>query len=565
VLRTYAHIEEVNRPDIWITLRPLEQALADADDIDSRVAAGEQLPLAGTTSAVKDNIDVQGLPTTAGCPSYAYRPADDSVAVSRLRATGTVIVGKTNLDQFATGLVGTRSPYGVVRSATDPDRVAGGSSSGSAVAVALGVVDIALGTDTAGSGRIPAAFQSIVGIKPTRGLVSVRGVVPAMRGLDCVSVFAADVRSAAAATATLAEHDARDPYSRRWPCDAPLGLVGRPRVAVAAAEQLVGLSPEALSRYDEQIEALVRAGTDVVPVDISPLLAATGLLYDGAFVAARYEAVGDFIDAHPDDLDPTVAAIIRAARDIPAHRLVADQHRIAQLSAMSAQIFETVDALLLPTAPDQPLISAVAADPFGVNATLGAFTNFCNLLDLCAVAVPGGLAKDSACGVTVYAPGFHDAVAIDIASLVSREDTQATLRPPGFELAVFGAHLRGHPLNGQLSGGRLLRQISTAPAYRLFHLETTPPKPGLVKVDSGGNSVHGELWSLPATTLAQLLNALPHPMALGPISLADGRDVAGFLCQPHALDGARDITDFGSWPAYLTSTDVVEGASCAQN
>lgn len=565
VLRTYARIEAVNRPDIWITLRPLAQALADAAVIDSRVAAGDHLPLAGTTSAVKDNIDVQDLPTTAGCPSYAYLPDVDATAVRRLRAAGTVIVGKTNLDQFATGLVGTRSPYGVVRSAAHPDRIAGGSSSGSAVAVALGLVDIALGTDTAGSGRVPAAFQSIVGIKPTRGLLSVRGVVPAMRSLDCVSIFAADVRSAAAATAIMAEPDSDDPYSRRWPCDAPQGVVGRPRVAVSAPEQLTEIGPQALARYDEQIEALVRAGAEVVTVDISPLLTAAALLYDGAFVAARYEAVGSFVDTGPHDLDPTVATIIRAARDIPAHRLVADEHRIAELSVSTAQIFRTIDAMLLPTAPEQPLISAVAEDPLGVNATLGLFTNFCNLLDLCAVAVPAGHAGDSACGVTVYAPAFHDAVAVDIASMLTREDSDATLRPPGVELAIFGAHLRGQPLNGQLAGGRMLRRITTAPAYRLFHLNTTPSKPGLVKVGAGGSSIHGELWSLPATTLAHLLSTLPQPMALGPVSLSDGRDVAGFLCQPDALDGAVDITSFGSWPAYLASTNSLEGASWAIN
>lgn len=553
VSQAYARVAEVDRPEIWISLRNPEEAFAEAAAVDAAVAAGERLPLAGKAFAVKDNIDVAGLPTTAGCPAFAYDAAADAVVVARLRAAGAVALGKTNLDQFATGLVGTRSPYGAVRDAVRPDRVSGGSSSGSAVAVALGIADMALGTDTAGSGRVPAAFQAVVGLKPTRGLFSLRGVVPAAKSLDCVSVFAANLADALELAAILNAVDPADPYSRDWPADAPLGAHPPPRVAVAAAAQLAALTDDGLAAYQATAKDLEAAGAVLVTVDISPLTEAASLLYDGSFVADRYAAVGTFIESHPADVDPTVGRIIRAARDIPAHRLVRDQERIAELATQAAQLFEGVDALLLPTAPAQPLLTEVAADPVGVNARIGVFTNFCNLLDLCAIAVPAGHADGGAFGVTVFAPAFRDAVAADVAGLLDRSVRQAYFGPPEIRLAVFGAHLTGHPLNGQLAGGRLLRPIATEATYRMFALPTAPPKPGVVRVTAGGRRIAGELWSLPPAALGQLLSRLPLPMALGPVRLDDGTEAVGFLCQPDALAGAADITDFGSWPAYLAS------------
>jgi allophanate hydrolase len=420
VSRAFARIVEVDRSEVWISLRSTADVLAEATALEARVAAGEQLPLAGFLLAVKDNIDVAGLPTTAGCPAFAYAPAADAPVVARLRAAGAIVLGKTNLDQFATGLVGTRSPYGAVRDSVRPDRVSGGSSSGSAVAVALGIVDLALGTDTAGSGRVPAAFQRIIGVKPSRGLLPGTGVVPAVRSLDCVSVFARELSLARRAAAVAAGPDPADPFSRTAPADTPTRAPIAPRVGVASPRQLGALTPEALGAYGAAAKRLEAAGAVLVTVDIEQLLAAGALLYDGAVVAARYTAVGDFIDAHPDDddVDPTVGRIIRAAKEIPAHRLVADQERLVAFSRDSEQLWADIDVLVLPTAPRQPTLAEVAADPLGANARLGVFTNFCNLLDLCAVAVPAGDADGGAFGITAFAPAFHDAVAADVASLL---------------------------------------------------------------------------------------------------------------------------------------------------
>jgi allophanate hydrolase len=553
VARAYARIAEVDRPEIWISLRPEAEALAEAAAVDDAVAAGADLPLAGTVTAVKDNIDVAGIPTTAGCPAYSYQPEGDATVVARLRAAGSVIIGKTNLDQFATGLVGTRSPYGAVRDAVRPEYVSGGSSSGSAVAVALGIADLALATDTAGSGRVPAAYQRIVGLKPTRGLVSLTGVVPAARSLDCVSVFASELATAVALSRLLAAADPTDPFSRTWPADTPLGAPAHPRVGIAGAEQLRILTPEAMSAYESWAKELERAGAVLVPVDVSALLSAARLLYGGSFVAARYAAVGAFIDAHPDDVDPTVGAIIGAARTLPAHDLITDQDRVADLARQCADLFTTIDALALPTAPQQPTIGEVAADPVGTNAKLGTFTNFCNLLDLCALAVPAGGADGGAFGVTLFGPAFHDAVISDIAAMLDDGPPPVGLAPDGIELAVFGAHLTAQPLNAQLDGGRLLRTIETEPCYRMYALATTPPKPGLVAVSEGGGVITGELWALPPDRLARLLERLPAPMALGPVRVAGVGTRVGFLCQPDAIEGARDITDFGSWPAFLAT------------
>ncbi len=382
VTRALERMEQVPRPEVWIHLREQEQALTDARVIEDRLAAGEDLPLAGVTVAVKDNIDVAGLPTTAACPSFAYTSACDAPAVAWLRAAGAIVLGKTNMDQFAIGLTGSHSPYGAVRDARAPARASGGSSSGSAVAVALGHAELALGTDTAGSGRVPAAFQGLVGLKPTRGLVSTRGVVPACRLFDCVSVFARTVPAAELALQTIARPHADDPLSRRWRLDAPLGASPRPRVAVAALKQLELLSPAAKQAFARAVARLRTLGADLVEIDVEPLLRAGELLYGGAFVAERYAAVGEFIADHRGDVDPTVAAIILEAESITAHRYVADlarldEHRLSARAAMAG-----CEALLLPTAPHQPTIEEVAAAPVELNWRLGTYAAFCNLLDM---------------------------------------------------------------------------------------------------------------------------------------------------------------------------------------
>ncbi|MEH0442929.1 allophanate hydrolase [Streptomyces sp. B21-102] len=534
----YDRVEAVDRPEIWIGLRPREEAEAEARAIDERVAAGERLPLAGRLFAVKGNIDAAGLPTTAGCPAYAYEPAEDAPAVAGLRAAGALLLGTTNLDQFATGLVGTRSPYGAVRGAWDPARISGGSSSGSAVAVALGIVDLALGTDTAGSGRVPAAFNGIVGLKPTRGLVPTTGVVPACASLDCVTVFAR----------TLAEAEQALAHMVAGPVPALPGRASGPwRIAVPPRAQLGELDEGWGEAYEAAARQLAAAGAELRPLDLTPFTEAAAMLYEGAFVAERYTAVGAFVDKAKAEggagLDPTVAAIIGGARDIPAHRLFADQDRLAALRTRALAELADADALLLPTAPGHPTLAEVAADPLGANARLGRFTNSTNLFDLAAVAAPAGEVNGLPFGVMLVGWAHTDERLARIAALLR----------PETRLAVVGAHLTGQPLNPQLLalGARLDVTTTTAPVYRLHALRTSPPKPGLEHVGEGGAAVEAEVWRLPAEGLGRLLAALPRPMTLGSVELSDGSRVPGFLCEPSALTDAEDITSHGSWRTYL--------------
>ncbi|MFJ9707623.1 allophanate hydrolase [Streptomyces sp. NPDC101234] len=541
VRAAYARIEAVDRPEIWIDLRPREEVETEARAVDERVASGERLPLAGRLFAAKGNIDVRGLPTTAGCPAYAYEPEADAPVVARLRAAGAIALGTTNLDQFATGLVGTRSPYGAVRGAIDPARISGGSSSGSAVAVALGIVDLALGTDTAGSGRIPAAFNGIVGLKPTRGLVPTDGVVPASASIDCVTVFARTLAEAEQALCRVAYPPARPlpPLPQRPP--------GPWRIAVPPLSQLGELDEGWAEAYEAAVARLIAAGASIRPLDLTPFTEAAAMLYEGAFVAERYTAVGPFIDklisSGGEGLDPTVAGIITRARDIPAHRLFSDQDRLTDLRTRALAALGDADAVLLPTAPGHPTLAEVAADPLGANARLGRFTNSTNLFDLAAVAVPAGEVNGLPFGVMLVGPAFTD----------ERLATIARSLEPRVSLAVLGAHLTGQPLNPQLLalGAVLERTTTTAPTYRFHALRTTPPKPGLVHVGEGGAAIEAEVWSLPPEGLGRLLATLPHPMTLGSVDLADGTSVPGFLCEPSALKGAEDITRYGGWRDYL--------------
>ncbi|MFF7843766.1 allophanate hydrolase [Streptomyces ossamyceticus] len=538
----YARLDAVHRPEVWIDLRARSDVEAEARAVDARLAAGDRLPLAGRLLAVKGNIDVRGLPTTAGCPAYAYTPDEDAPVVARLREAGAIVLGTTNLDQFATGLVGTRSPYGAVRNAHDPSRVSGGSSSGSAVAVALGVVDLALGTDTAGSGRVPAAFNGIVGLKPTRGLVPTTGVVPACASLDCVTVFARTLPEAEQALAHMAS-----PSARALPA-LPQRTPGPWRVAVPPRGQLGDLDDGWAEAYEAAVTRLNDAGVEIRTLDLTPFTEAAAMLYQGAFVAERYTAVGAFVDKALADgvegLDPTVAGIIGRAREVPAHQLFADQDRLAALRAHALAELADADALLLPTAPGHPTLADVAADPLGANARLGRFTNSTNLFDLAAVAAPAGEVNGLPFGVMLIGPAFTDERLARIAALLPSET----------RLAVVGAHLSGQPLNPQLLalGARLERTTTTAPVYRLHALRTSPPKPGLVHVGEGGAAIETEIWRLPAEGLGRILTVLPHPMTLGSVRLADGTRTPGFLCEPTALRDAEDITRYGGWRSFLT-------------
>ncbi|WP_194825500.1 allophanate hydrolase [Nocardia sp. XZ_19_231] len=554
VAAAYARIAEVDRPEVWITLRSQEVLTTEAVELERRVAAGEKLPLAGLLLAVKDNVDVAGLPTTAACPEFAYEATETAVAVQRLVAAGALVLGKTNLDQFATGLVGTRSPYGAVRNALHPALISGGSSSGSAAAVALGIADLAIGTDTAGSGRVPAALHGIVGIKATLGVIPTHGVVAACADYDAVTIFAADLELAVTATKAMAGKDSRDPRSREWPADVRLSASAELEIAIPRPEDLEPLSPAYRTAFTETVAALHDQGLRTTEIDISPLLDAARLLYDGAIVAERYAAVGEFVDKGAPGLDDAVAGIISAAKELDAHAFANDLDTLARARTTATTLLAGFDGLLLPTTTEHPSIAEVEADPLAINRRLGTYTNFCNLLDLAAVAIPGKPTADGLpFGVTVVVPAFADQLAVDLAARITGTPAPLLVET-GVPLAVFGAHLRGQPLHWQLEqlGARFAGEITTTDAYRLTALDTTPSKPGLVRHGDGqGAPILGELFLVSPAGLGRFLAELPPPMALTSIDLSDGRAVVGFACSYDAAVAATDITRFGSWVAYL--------------
>ncbi|TLM75458.1 allophanate hydrolase [Pseudarthrobacter sp. NamB4] len=569
-----AALEAIDRPEIWITLRDADELLAEAAAIDTAVAGGAGLPLAGLLLAVKNNVDVAGVPTTAACPGFAYVPEKDAAAVARLRAAGALVLGATNLDQFATGLVGTRSPYGAVRDSRRPDFISGGSSSGSAVAVALGLVDIAIGTDTAGSGRVPAGLQGIVGIKPTLNVVSTAGVVPACRSWDAVTIFARHLSTAELAMGAMAGG------ARAWPADIRLAAPEKPRVAYPAT--LPALPEAWAAEFQRNIDRLKDAGVKAEPIDFNAFLEAARLLYDGALVAERYAAVGEFLEnadggvESQAGLDPTVERIIRAAGTVPAHRYVADTGRLEALKQEAMEGLAGFDALLIPTAPFHPTLAEVAADPVGVNSLMGTYTNFCNLFDLCAVAVPAGEVDGAQFGLTVVGRTFDDAVATDIARRLEATPEAPALFAGGaapaaaragagpsssapwpvaagaaaVPLVVVGAHRKGQPLARQLEelGAAWDGHVRTSARYRMVSLDTVPPKPGVYRSDDGAELV-GERWLVSEAGLGRFLAALPEPMLLGTVELADGSQAVGFACDAVAASGGQDITSYGDWLA----------------
>jgi len=521
----------------------------------SRNSAGE---LAGLRFAVKDNIDVAGMPSTAACPSFAYTPQASAPVVESLLAAGAVCLGKTNMDQFATGLVGTRSPHGPCRNPHNPDYISGGSSSGSAVAVATGEADFALGTDTAGSGRVPAAFNGLIGFKPSKGLLSTRGVVPACASLDCVSIFSKSVDLARRVFDVCIAHDPLCAWSRS---ERKLPFPGGPwRIGAADPDTLFfdgDLSAKAA--YASALTQWADAGHQLVFIDPSPFLEAAKLLYEGPWVAERYAAVGAFLDGEPADADPTVSAIIRAGAKQPAHALFASMEKLGRLRQAADALWGQMDLLMLPTAPTCYRVADVLADPLTLNARLGTYTNFVNLLDLCAIAVPcGHLDSGIPTGVTLLAPAFHDRALLNAAGVFAGEAAAAPLNT--VTLAVVGAHLRGMPLHGQLVslGARFLREARTAPAYRLYSLaKSNPPKPGLLRVAEEGSAIALELYELSLEAFGHFVAAIPPPLGIGTIRLEDGTDVKGFLCEPEGLRGAVDISTHGSWRAFLQNSIIM--------
>jgi allophanate hydrolase len=558
----YGRIKAAGDDHVWIYLVPGEAALKRAGELG---VWSPDRPLFGIPFAVKDNIDVEGLPTTAGCPAFSYVPQRTASAVRKAVDAGAILIGKTNMDQFATGLVGTRSPYGACSSIYHAGYISGGSSSGSALAVAKGEVCFALGTDTAGSGRIPAAFNGIVGVKPTRGLISTAGVVPACRSLDCVSVFSPDIETGAQVLEVLAGVDERDPYSRpgQQQCDS----FTFPKIGIPGEHQMEFFGDE--SAADCWRRAVLQApGPELTEIDLSPFQRAAELLYSGPFVAERYASVGSFVasfaESTPENgLDPTVRDIILGAAKYSAVDVFNAEYQLHDLRRTVNKIFESIDALLLPTAPTIYRIEEIRRNPIQLNSRLGIYTNFVNLLDLCAIAVPAGLRDDGLpFGVTLMAPAFCDAKLLRLADWWAHrwEGSQSgndLRRATSIQLAVLGAHLAGQPLNHQLTsrGASLLRTTTTAPKYRLFALtNTAPPKPGLLRVaEPQPNGIEVEVWQLTQEAFGSLIAGIPPPMGIGNLELTDGSIVKGFICEPYALEGAEEITTLGGWRNYLKS------------
>jgi allophanate hydrolase len=571
VARSFARIRAHGDPAIFISLRPEADVLAEARALS--VSGDTARPLYGVPVAVKDNIDVAGLPTTAACPAFSFQPSEDSTAVAQLRAAGAIVIGKTNLDQFATGLVGLRSPYGVPRNPFNSDLIPGGSSSGSAVAVAAGLVPLALGTDTAGSGRVPAGLNNIVGLKPSLGLVSTFGVVPACRTLDCVSVFALTVDDAWTALGVLAGVDRADPYSR----SRPLGRIGampqHVRLGIPRAGQLLFFGDRHYEAgYDAALGRLARLGCELVEIDIEPFYETARLLYEGPWVAERTIAAHAILSSDPDAIHPVTREIILSGLRPTATDAFAAFYKLETLRRVADQAFSQIEVLALPTAPTAYSLKQLLADPIQLNSRLGTYTNFVNLLDLCGLAVPASMTEAGVpFGITLLAPGGADSRIAEIGRVFHADSAlplgalkypQAPLAPPSMSpadgevaVAVVGAHLSGLPLNGELRtlGGRLLEVARSAPDYRLFELSgTKPPKPGLLRVDGGeGAAIEIEVWGLPTEAFGRLVAAVPMPLSIGTIKLSDGRSVKGFLVEAAATVGARDISSFGGWRAFL--------------
>ena len=560
-------------------LAQLRRRVAEAG---SAVQALARFPLLGVPFAVKDNIDIAGEPTTAACPAFAHTATEHATVVRRLLEAGALWMGKTNLDQFATGLVGTRSPYGQPASVADAARVSGGSSSGSAVAVARGWVAFALGTDTAGSGRIPAGFNGLVGLKPTPGRVPTAGVLPACRTLDCVSVFAHTVADAVRVLSVIEGEDARDAYSSRvaGPAAAAPGVrLGVPEAPTFHGD--AGYEPA----WHSAVQRAQTLGWEVVPLDFSALFEVAALLYEGPWVAERHAVLQALLEQDPQAVDETVRRVVSRAVGMSATDTFRAQYRLRELQARLRHTWESVDALMVPTAPGHPTFEAVARDPVGENAVLGTYTNFVNLLGWCALALPAGKAPTGLpFGITLIGPAAGDVALADLggrwaraqAVLEEAHNEQPGKEPAGLRtggltlpaslpateaclpIAVVGAHLSGLPLNGQLTerGSRLLRAARTAPRYRLHALPgTTPPKPGLRRVadHEAGVSIEVEVWSMPQAQVGSFLALIPAPLGLGSIELEDGTRVHGFLCEAHALQAAPDISHLGGWRAFLAT------------
>ena len=563
---TYARIEKHNDPALFITIRPKSVALAIAERMQAS-GPGDK-PLYGVPFVVKDNIDVSELPTTAACPAFAYHPEKSAFVVEKLERAGAIVIGKTNLDQFATGLVGVRSPYGVPRNALRADLIPGGSSSGSATAVGAGLVPFSLGTDTAGSGRVPAAFNGIVGLKPPVGALSTSGVVPACRTLDTISIFARDVNDAFRIYQEACAFDEQDAYSRPFPAPALSAVPSGFRLGVPRPDQRQFFddanSSAAFSRDIQLIESL---GARIVEFDFEPFAEVARALYNGPWVAERYAATKPLIESNPDALLPVTRAIIEGARKFDAVAAFEAFYRLADQKRKTSRVWSEFDAMVVPTAPRLYTVAEVEADPVRLNSNLGTYTNFVNLLDLCAIAVPSGMRGDGLpSSVTLIAPTRADGLIAGVATAIESRSSASASAPPQtnsratddrIEIAVVGAHLSGLPLNRELMelGASFSREVETTPDYRLFALPgSSPPKPGLLRVgERAGVAIKAEVWTLDPASFGAFVAKIPAPLGIGTIRFKDGDSVKGFLVEAEAVKTAEDISHFGGWRAYLKS------------
>ncbi|MCG6858632.1 MAG: allophanate hydrolase [Salaquimonas sp.] len=566
VAEVFRRLDATEDPGIFIHTAH-EQALADAEELGEP----DGRPLWGIPFAVKDNIDVAGMPTTAACPDFAHEAETDAFVVARLKAAGAIPIGKTNLDQFATGLVGVRTPYAIPRNALDDTIVPGGSSSGSAVAVARGIVAFALGTDTAGSGRVPAALNGIVGLKPTLGALSASGVVPACRTLDAVSIFALTTQDAWAVFEAAMAFDPADAYSRK---------LGKQALHVPGTGMKIGVPDSATLKtfgdkaqkaaYRETLSALAGQGAEIIELDFAPFYAVADMLYEGAWVAERVAAVGSRLTEKPETLHKTTRAILEPGLKLTAVDAFEGIYRLKVLRCECEDMLAGVDALCVPTIPTFVTMDEIAADPIGPNSMLGTYTNFVNLLDLAGVAVPTGLRDDGRpASVTFLTPAGADALCASLATTVEAGAMGATGwdRPaPHLPLAVAcedeiavavcGAHMSGLPLNHELTsrGARFIRAGQTSPDYRFYALAGGPPfRPGLVRQNQGGAAIDLEIWAMPKDALGSFMAGIPAPLSIGTVKLDDGSSVKGFLCESHGIAGASEITELGGWRAYMAS------------
>lgn len=576
VAAIYDRITARGEDNVWITLVPKDLALARAAALEASARSAQQ-PLWGIPFAVKDNIDVAGLPTTAACPDFLYMPDKSATVVEKLLAAGAILIGKTNLDQFATGLVGVRSPYGVARNPFNADYIPGGSSSGSAVAVSAGLVSFSLGTDTAGSGRVPAGFNNIVGLKPTVGLLSASGMLPACKALDCISIFALTVNDASAVLGVAAGYDAADGYSRPAPAGWRAVPAGKPqsfRFGVPRQDQLKFFGNSAAEAlFLGAVDRMTTLGGEKVEIDYTPFAEAAGLLYTPAGTAERTAAVGDFLNSHAEAMHPVTRKIIEAGKQATGVDVHRHYYRIRELQQASLATWDQIDVLLLPTSGTIYTVKELEAEPIQYNSNLGYYTNFVNYFDLAALAVPNGFQPNGLpAGITLIGPRFSEPLLAMIGEAWQRDSGLSlgatrhalpettpvigTANYPSVTVAVFGAHMSGLPLNYQLReiGARLLSECSTAPDYLLYVIAGALPRPGLVRTGKDGKSILGELWQIPTAGFGAFVAAIPAPLGIGDVTLDDGRVVKGFLCEAVAAEEAPDITSLGGWRAWLETS-----------